>query len=58
MIVVDATVVAGFLFPADDFHPQAESVRVKKQRNIEYRSTKSETIHVSTDIPWVGNREF
>jgi len=29
MIVVDATVVAGFLFPADDFHPQANAVRIK-----------------------------
>ena len=29
MIVVDATVVAGFLFSADDFHAQADAVRAK-----------------------------
>lgn len=29
MIVVDATVVAGFLFPADQFHAQADAVRDK-----------------------------
>lgn len=29
MIVVDATVVAGFLFSADELHAQADAVRVK-----------------------------
>ena len=29
MIVVDATVVSGFLFPADEFHAPAEAVRAK-----------------------------
>jgi len=29
MIVVDATVVAGFLFPADQFHAHANAVRDK-----------------------------
>jgi len=29
VIVVDATVVAGFLFSADDFHDQADAVRAK-----------------------------
>lgn len=29
MIVADATLVAGFLFPADQFHAEAEAVRDK-----------------------------
>jgi predicted nucleic acid-binding protein len=29
VIVVDATVVAGFLFSADEFHAQADAVRAK-----------------------------